>query len=287
MTLAMMITAAAIYYFLLPSKLVIGTVAGFGIVLGEAFSTLGIQIKVSTIILLINVFLLVIACLLIGKDFGLKTVYTSLILGPLMDLFEKICPYEKLVDPSAPIPSVMGDLWFDLIVFVLLISIAQTLTFSINASTGGLDIVAKIVNRYFHYDMGACVIYSGVLICATAFLINPVRLVIIGLLGTWLNGVMIDYFTASFNKRKRVCIISEESDLIRDYIVNHIHRGCTLYEIRGGFEKESKVEIETILTQEEFSTLMAFMKNRKIEAFMTAGNVSEVYGTWFKHRKAD
>ena len=95
----------------------------------------------------------------------------------------------------------MGDPWLDLVCFVLLLSISQAILFNINASTGGLDIIAKIINKYTHFDIGLSVTIGGGIICCTAFLINPFHMVIIGLIGTWINGLVIDYFMASINRK--------------------------------------------------------------------------------------
>jgi len=127
---------------------------------------------------------------------------------------------------------------------------------------------------------------GGVMICCTSFLINDdFRMVVIGIIGTWINGLAIDYFTASLNKRKRVCIVSAEPERIRKYIVEDLVRGCSLYDVTGGYSGEKHVEIQTLLTQDEFSSVMAFIRNNKIQAFITAGNCSEVYGLWFRHKK--
>ena len=283
MTVGMFIAAAAVYYFLVPSKIVVGSISGLSIVISALFENAGIAIKVSTVVLIINAFLLVLAYFLIGKEFGLKTCYTALILGPMMDVWEKICPAESLLAPGST--SVMGDLWFDLVCFVLILSMSQAIMFSINASTGGLDILAKIVNKYFHFDMGLSVTIAGIVICCTAFTVNPFRLVIIGLIGTWINGLIVDYFMASLSRRKRVCIISDDHEAIRDYIVNKIVRGCSLYEVTGGYKGDKRVEVQTLLTKDEFADLMNFIRERKIQAFITAGNVSEVYGLWSEHKR--
>ena len=283
MTVGMFIAAAAVYYFLVPSKIVVGSISGLSIVIRALFENAGIAIKVSTVVLVINAFLLILAYFLIGKEFGLKTCYTALILGPMMDLWEKICPYTSLLAPGET--SVMGDLWFDLVCFVLILSMSQAIMFSINASTGGLDILAKIVNKYFHFDMGLSVTIAGVVICCTAFSVNPFRLVIIGLIGTWINGLIVDYFMASLSRRKRVCIISDNHELVRDYIVNKIVRGCTLYECAGGYKGDKRVEVQALLTKDEFADLMNFIREQKIQAFITAGNVSEVYGLWSDHKR--
>ncbi|NLZ19710.1 MAG: YitT family protein [Bacteroidales bacterium] len=283
MTVGMFIAAAAVYYFLVPSKIVVGSISGLSIVISALFENAGIAIKVSTVVLVINAVLLVLAYFLIGKEFGVKTCYTALILGPMMDVWEKICPYTSLLAPGET--SVMGDLWFDLVCFVLILSMSQALMFRINASTGGLDILAKIVNKYMHFDMGLSVTIAGVVICCTAFFVNPFRLVIIGLIGTWINGLIVDYFMASLSRRKRVCIISDEHERIRDYIVNKIVRGCSLYEVTGGYKGEKRVEVQALLTKDEFADLMGFIRDENIRAFITAGNVSEVYGLWSEHKR--
>ena len=283
MTVGMFVAAAAVYYFLVPSKLVVGSISGLSIVISGIFAKAGIAVKVSTVVLIINAFLLILAFFLIGKEFGAKTVYTALILGPLMDVWEKIYPYTKLCIEGTT--SVMGDPWFDLLCFVFILSASQAIMFSINASTGGLDILAKIVNKYFHFDIGISVTIAGVIICCTAFAINPFQLVIIGLIGTWINGLIVDYFMASISRRKRVCIISTDHERIRSYIIDVLRRGCSLYEVIGGYTKEKGVEIQSLLTKDEFAALMKYIKDNDIHAFITAGNVSEVYGLWNNSKK--
>ncbi len=283
MTVAMTIAAAAVYYFLMPSNLVIGSITGLSMVLADICTIVGIPMKVSWMVTAINAILLVLAWFLIGKEFGAKTVYTALILGPLIDLWEKIMPYEKLLEPGQT--SVMGDIWFDLICFVLILSISQTILFHINASTGGLDILAKIVNKYLHFDIGTSVTVAGALICCTAFAVNPFRMVVIGLIGTWINGIALDYFTASLNRRKRVCIISSQHERIRKFIIEDLQRGCSLYNVTGGYNGHQNVEIQALLTQDEFANLMNFLRLNDIHGFITAGNVSEIYGDWNQKKK--
>ena len=287
MTLGMAIAAAAVYYFMLPSKLVLGSISGLSIVVANVLTMFGIPVKVSFIVTAINAILLILAWLLIGKEFGAKTVYTAMILGPLLEFWEKVCPYERLIEAGQT--SVMGDPLLDLICFVLIVSISQTILFSINASTGGLDILAKIVNKYLHFDIGVSVTVAGALICCSAFAINPFRMVVLGLIGTWMNGLALDYFMASVNKRKRICIVSERNEEIRAYIISTLERGCTLYDVRGGHSGDPHVEIQALLTQDEFANVMNFVKKNDIHAFITAGNVSEVYGMWnrAKHKKVE
>ena len=282
MTLGMTIAAAAVYYFMMPGKLVLGSISGLSIVIANVLGLAGVTVKVSWVVTTINAILLIMAWLLIGSEFGAKTVYTAMILGPLLDFWAWVCPYEKLIEPG--LNSVMGDPLLDLIVFVLVVSISQTILFSINASTGGLDILAKIVNKYLHFDIGVSVTVAGAIICCTAFAINPFRMVVIGLVGTWMNGLALDYFMASVNRRKRICIVSDQNEQIRSYIVDTLSRGCTIYDVRGGYKGDPHTEIQSLLTTDEFSSVMNYIKAHDIKAFITAGNVSEVYGLW-NHRK--
>ena len=323
MTVGITIGAAAVYYFLMPSHLIIGTISGLSIVINTLIG--GSPDTFSYLVMGINAFLLILAFLLIGNEFGAKTVYTAMILGPLTQVWDRICPYTNFTHTVIENPEIlsqlqaglspldpngnpyllsragevlmqvkesvmsaglgMGDVWFDLVCFVILLSVSQAIEFRVNASTGGLDILAKIINKFMHFDIGMSVSIGGALICCTAFLINDFRMVVIGLIGTWLNGIVINYFTASMDRRKRVCIITREHEKVRDYIVNQQLRGCSLYRVEGGYSREEYLEIQTLLTQEEFSNVLAFMRENDIQAFTTAGNCSEVYGLWAKHKK--
>ena len=283
MTVAMFISAAAVYYFLVPSKLIVGSISGLSIVLSEFLSKFGVHFPISAMVFVINALLLVIAYILIDHEFGIKTVYTALILGPMIRVWELILPVENVIPAGQT--SMMGDPWFDLLCFVLVLSSAQAILFRINASTGGLDIVAKIFNKFFKLDMGLSVTVAGGIICLSGLLINPLNLVIIGLIGTWINGLCVDYFMASLNRRKRVCIISDEYQKIQNYIIEELVRGCSLYELRGGYSGAKQIEIQTLLTKPEFADLMSFIDKNEIKAFITASNVSEVYGLWRENKK--
>ena len=325
MTVGMSFGAIAVYYFLMPSHLIVGSISGLSIVLNTLIG--GTADTFSYWVMGINAFLLLLAFILIGNEFGAKTVYTALILGPLTQLWDRIYPNTNFTHKVIEAPDILsqlqagqtvldangnpyilsrsgevmervrdsvmsgglgqGDVWFDLICFVLLLSACQAFLFRINASTGGLDILGKIVNKYLHFDIGTSVAIGGVIICCTSFLINDFRMVVIGIIGTWINGLAIDYFTASLNRRKRVCIVSGEPERVRKYIVEDLVRGCSLYKVQGGYSGEEHTEIQTLLTQDEFSSVMAFIRNNHIKAFITAGNCSEVYGLWFRHKKKD
>ena len=282
MTLAMGLAAVAVHYFMQPSGLVVGSISGLSIVL---YRLTGIPVSVMTFS--INLILLILAYFLIGKEFGVKTVYTALILSPWLALLEWIDGHFG-IDPASLFNFPNGnDYWFYMLGFVLILSATQAILFNINASTGGLDIIAKIVNRYLHIDIGTSVTVAGAAICCSAFFIpgNSLYLILLGFIGTWINGIVVDHFTAGLNAKKRVCIISPDYEKLRDYIVNTLTRGCTLYSVKGGYSNEDKYELQTILTNEEFAKLMEKIKDENIHAFITAGRVSEVYGLWMRHSK--
>lgn len=323
MTVGMIFGAAAVYYFLMPAKLIVGTISGFCMVLNEFWG--GTTYSFSNWMLFVNAVLLVLAFVTVGEEFGIKTVYTGLILGPMCSLLEWIYPYtnftHKVVENAAVQAQLMagetvldihgnpyllsrsgevleqvkdtvmsaglgtGDVWFDMCCFVFLLGACQAFEFRIGASTGGLDIVAKILAKFLHWDIGMAVTISGGVVCLMGFVINDFRMVMIGLITTWINGLVVDYFTATFNKRKRVCIISDDWDKVRQYIIHTLVRGCSLYQVKGGYSDQTQIEIQALLTQDEFGKLMSFMQNEHIHAFTTAGNCSEVYGLWFKHKK--
>ncbi len=322
MTIGMVLGAAAVYYFLMPSHLIVGSISGLSIVANTVMG--GNADTLSLWVMGINAFLLLMAFLLIGNEFGAKTVYTAMILGPLIQLLDRIYPYTKFTHQVIYNPDIqsqiangrmvldvngnpfilsrsgevlqqvkdsvmsaglgMGDVWFDLICFVLLLSACQAFEFRINASTGGLDILAKIINKYLHFDIGASVSIGGAIICCTAFLINDFRMVVIGLIGTWINGMVVDYFTVSLSNKKRVCIITPEHERIRKYIIEDLGRGCSLYEVTGGYTNTQQVEIQSLLTKDEYSELLKYMRDNHIDSFMTAGNCSEIYGAWLIHK---
>jgi len=282
MTGGMFITAVAVHYFLQPSGLAVGSLAGLCVVLNRLT-----DIPMSVLTFVLNVILLILAYIMIGKEFGTKTVYAALILSPWLGLLEWI-DVRFGIDPKTFFN--MGgatDYWFYLFGFVVLLSFAQAVLFRINASTGGLDIPAKILNKYLHVDIGTAVTFAGAAVSCSAFFIpgNSLYFVVLGFFGTWINGIVVDYFTAGLNAKKRVCIITKDHEKLRDYIVHDLVRGVSLYKVTGGYTGEEKTEIEAILTNDEFAKLMEKINDEHIDCFITAGRVSEVYGFWIKDKK--
>ncbi len=280
MTLGMFVAAMGVYFFLIPSKLIVGSITGLSLVIAQLLPF----VSVGTVIFIINVILLILSFLLIGNEFGAKTVYTALILGPMIDFLGAIVPMNGSMFAVQVAGQTIANPWFDLLCFVVILSASQSILFSINASTGGLDILAKIINKYLGINLGTAVTIAGGAICCTAFAINDVNLVIIGLIGTWLNGLILNNFMTSINSKTRVFIISKEYRKIQDYVINHIRRGVTLHEVIGGYSNEKNMQLEILLTREEFGKLMEYLGKENIPSFVTTDTVSEVHGLW--HNKA-
>lgn len=269
-TAGIFLTAAAVYFFMMPANIVLGSITGLAIVL---VNFIPVQVSVMTFIL--NVFCLVIGFLLVGKEFGAKTVYTSVLLPVFLYVLELLFPNNS---------SLTNDLLLDTLCCIILISIGQTLMFNANASSGGLDIVAKILNKYFHLELGKGIALAGILTVATTILVYDAKTLIVGILGTYFNGLVLDEYISGFARRKRVCFLSEKYQEIAEYIMHDIKRGVTLYEAKGGYDQSKKVEVQTILTQNEYGQLIDYIHKTDPMAFVTVSTVSEVVGYWNKAR---
>ena len=238
MTVGMFVASSAVHFFQVPSKLVIGSFSGLALVVYQLFPI----VSVGTYLLLINIVLLILSFILLGNEFGAKTVYTSLIVGPMVDFLQWLFPMKQslFAVTIAGTGQVMLDPWFDLLCFVLVLGLSQSILFSINASTGGLDIVAKIVNKYCHLNLGSSVMVCGCIICSMAILVNDITMVLVGLIGTWLNGLVINYFMEKINQKTRVFIISDDHEKIQQYVINTMRRGLTLHPVYGGARRRSQ-----------------------------------------------
>ena len=268
-TLGMFIVSAAVYFFLIPSGIV-GSISGFSMVLSQL---LGIPISLITFIL--NAVLLVIGFIFIGKDFGAKTIYTSMLLPVFLWIFEMLFPFSG---------SLTQNQVFDLAAYILIVALGQALLFHVNASSGGLDIVAKIMNKFMHIELGKAVTLAGLFTAMTSIFVYDVSTLIISILGTYGNGLAVDYFIDGFNKRKRVCIICDDYKDIQDYILNDLKRGVTLYTAQGAYDEKHRTELVTILAKQEYRLLLNYLHTAQKQVFVTVSTVNEVIGEWNKHK---
>lgn len=265
-TAGIFLVALGIYFFMIPGNVIVGSVSGFSIVLSQF-----VALPVSLITLAINIILVVLGFIFIGKEFGFKTVYAAFLLPALLAVFEKLFPHN---------PSLTNDVLLDTICYLLIVSTGAAILFSINASSGGLDIVAKILNKYLYVEMGKALTLSGIVLAFSAILVYDTKALILGLLATYANGLIVDRFIDGFNRRKRVCILSSEYEKVQDYIVNHLSRGVTLYQVVGGYKNDSRIEIITILTRSEYGQLLNYLQHIDQKAFVTVSTVNQVIGHW-------
>lgn len=262
MTAAVAIVAAAVYFFLVPSHASVSSISGLGIVLSNF-----VPIPLSAITMILNVVLLIIGFLTCGKEFGAKTIYTSIMLPVFLGLFEKLFPgFTSMTDSQE----------LDVLCYILVVSIGLSILFNMNASSGGLDIVAKIMNKYLHMDLGKAMSLSGMCVALSAALAYDKKTVVLSVLGTYFNGIILDRFIFDHNVKRRVCIITEREEELRQFIIHDLHSGATIYESIGAYNMQKRNEIITIVDRSEYQKLMAYINRLDPKAFITVYTVSDM-----------
>ena len=262
LTVAVAIIAAAVFFFLVPSHTSVSSISGLGIVLSNF-----IPLPLSAITMILNVVLLIIGFLTCGKEFGAKTVYTSILLPLFIGLFELVFPNFS---------SMTGSQELDVLCYILVVSIGLSILFNRNASSGGLDIVAKILNKYLHVELGRAMSLAGMCVALSAAFVYNKKTVVLSVLGTYFNGIVLDNFIFDHNKKRRVCIITEKEEELRKFIINDLHSGATIYEAIGAYNFEKHNEIITIVDKSEYQKLMTFINREDPKAFITVYNVSNM-----------
>lgn len=262
LTVAVAIIAAAVYFFLVPSHTSVSSISGLGIVLSNF-----VPLQLSAITMILNVVLLIIGFITCGREFGVKTVYTSVMLPLFLGLFEIIFPnFGSMTDSQE----------LDVLCYVLVVSVGLSILFNRNASSGGLDIVAKIMNKYFHMELGKAMSLSGMCVALSAALVYDKKTVVLSILGTYFNGIVLDHFIFDHNIKRRVCIITKKEEKLRQFIIHDLHSGATIYEAIGAYNMEKRHEIITIVDKGEYQKLMKFINQEDPKAFITVYNVSNM-----------
>ena len=235
LTVAVAVIAAAVFFFLVPSHASVSSISGLGIVLSNF-----IPMPLSAITMILNVLLLIIGLFTCGKEFGIKTDYTSIMLPLFLGLFEFIFPENT---------SMTGSQELDVLCYILVVSIGLSILFNRNASSGGLDIVAKIMNKYLHMELGKAMSLSGMCGGLSAALVYDQKTVVLSILGTYFNGIILDHFIFNHNIKRRVCIITEKEEELRQYILNDLHSGATIYESIGAYNMQKRNESIQMINQ--------------------------------------
>lgn len=262
LTIAVGIIAAAVYFFLVPSHTSVSSISGLGIVL-----TNFIPLPLSAISMILNVVLLIIGFFTCGREFGIKTVYTSIMLPVFLWLFEILLP---------DYVSITGSQELDVLCYILVVSVGLSILFNRNASSGGLDIVAKIMNKYLHMDLGKAMSLSGMCVALSAALVYDKKTVVLSILGTYFNGMVLDHFIFDHNIKRRVCIITKKEEELRKFIIHDLHSGATIYESIGAYNMQKRNEIITIVDKSEYQKLMNYISKEDPLAFVTVYNVSSM-----------
>ena len=262
LTAAVAVIAAAVYFFLVPSHTSVSSISGLGIVLSNF-----VPLPLSAITMILNVVLLLIGFLTCGREFGAKTVYTSILLPFFIGVLERVFP---------DIGSLTDSQELDVLCYVLVVSVGLSILFNRNASSGGLDIVAKIMNKYLHMDLGRAMSLSGMCVALSAALVYDKNTVVLSVLGTYFNGLVLDHFIFDHNIKRRVCIITKKEEALRHFIIHDLHSGATVYESYGAYNLEKRREIITIVDKSEYQKLMNFMNREDPQAFITVYTVSDM-----------
>ena len=256
------IIAAAVYFFLVPSHASVSSISGLGIVLANF-----VPLPLSAITMILNVVLLIIGFFTCGREFGVKTVYTSVMLPVFIALFERLFP---------DIGSLTDSQELDVLCYTLVVSVGLSILFNRNASSGGLDIVAKIMNKYLHMELGRAMSLSGMCVALSAALAYDKKTVVLSILGTYFNGLVLDHFIFDHNIKRRVCIITEKEEALRRFILSDLHSGATVYESYGAYNMQKRREIITIVDKNEYQKLMNYMNQEDPQAFITVYTVSDI-----------
>ena len=261
-TVATIVAASSVFFFLVPSNVSVGSVSGLAIII-----TNFIPLSVATLTMIMNVGLLVLGFILVGKEFGAKTVYTSLLVPVTMLVFEHIFP---------DFQSLTGDQTLDVIGFCVLSGVSLAVLFIHNASSGGLDIIAKILNKYLRMDFGKAVGLIGMAVALSSAFVYDTKTVFLSVIGTYFSGIVLDHFIFGSTLKKKVCIISRKYQEILDFVLNEMHSGATVYDATGAYTNNTHKEVLVIVYKNEYLELINFVTRIDPDAFITVYSINEV-----------
>ncbi|OOM16623.1 YitT family protein [Clostridium saccharobutylicum] len=272
-TIGIILVALSVEYFFVPNNLAAGGVTGAAIVLNAIIPKL--SIGATTFVL--NGLLFIVAFMFIDGNFGVKTIYASLGLSLIIWFIE------KFLKPVA----ITNDLIIATIFGTLISAVGMAIIFNENASTGGTDILAKILNKFFHLDIGKSLLVVDFVITFASALVFGIDVGMYAMLSVILLGITVDRFIEGFNVSKSIFIISKKNDEISQYIMSELDRGCTFLSGLGAYTKEQSNVLYAVLSRAQFIKLKKFIKDVDHEAFIAVGEVHEVLGEGFKDIKQD
>ena len=261
-TIGTIITACAVFFFMMPSHVTVGSAAGLALVISEF-----VPFSVSTITMIMNVGLLLIGFLLIGPEFGAKTVYCAVLLPAVIGVLEWIFPNFQ---------SLTGDPLIDVICYILLVGVGLSILFTANASSGGLDIVAKLMNKFLGMELGKAMSTAGILVALSSALCYDKKTVVLSVLGTYFGGIVLDHFIFGIDIKRKVCILSPKYEEITQFILHELHSGASHYDLYGAYDGSVRRQIVTIVDKQEYRKLMDYVHRADPKAFVTVYSVNEI-----------
>ena len=261
-TIGIIIIGTATYFFMVPSNLAIASVSGVAILIGKF-----VPLSKAILILILNLVLLIISWFFVGREFTIKSIYPSVGLPVVMMILGHYTPNYH---------GVMNDQFLDMICYLFLCDLGIALMVVRNASSGGLDVLYKMANKYLNIDFGVATSVVGLFISAPAIFIYDPKTGVLSILGTYVTGIIIDHYVFGMTTKLKVCILSKKNDEICEYIINELHSGVTRYEASGGFTGDKFDEINVIVNRNEYAKLMKHLREVDPDAFATVTNIHDV-----------
>lgn len=266
-TVGIIIMCIALYFFLIPADLAVGGLSGLAMVVQAHFP----NFPISGILLVMNIILLTISFIIIGKEFGASTIYSSLLMSGVFFVFEKLFPN----------PGVSRDIIINLVYGIFIQGIGMAIVFFQNSSTGGTDIVAKIINHYTYIDIGKALFLSDCIIVLLAAITFGIEKGLYALLGILMNSFIIDGMIAKMSSKMNLMIMTSKVDEVNDYIIKKIDRGTTLFKAEGGFTEIDKYVINTVCNRKQYYEIKKFVTGVDDKAFITVTQLNDVVGNGF------
>lgn len=265
-TIGILLVAISVVYFFEPNNIAAGGITGLAIVINHYIPF----ISIGPLVLMMDAVLFVIALIVLGAKFGAKTIYSSVLLSVSMWLMQTFIPI-----------NITNDLMLATIFGTLISAVGMAIVFNANASTGGTDIIAKILNKFFHIEIGKSLLIVDFLVTLLGAVTFGINIGLYGLLAVIINGVVIDNIIAGFKTKSEITIISEKNKEISKFILDDLERGCTFIKGIGGFTRKDTSILYTVLDRNEFIKLKNKIKEIDKNAFITVGEVHEVMGEGF------
>lgn len=266
-TIGTIIASFSVFFFLTPSHLAVGSISGLAVLIAKF-----VPMTVGTLLIILNGICLLLSAIFVGKEFTYRTLYPSILLPIVIRILEKIYPNMQ---------SLMGDQFLDMLGYLFLYALGASLLFMNNASSGGLDVITKIMNKYFHMELGTAMSVCGMAVAIPSIFIYDIKTGLLSILGTYFQGIILDHFLFGFSIKKKVCVVSDHIEEIRDYVINVMHSGATFYEATGAFDYRNYKELNIIVNRQEYVTLINLIDKVDPDAFVSVYNVSEIMShTW-------